>query len=102
MQISDPPSLNNQDYQHLRQEIAEELKQELRRSARQSMMALSIQACTLLFLAVLLFIGARRYYDLMLWGVGLSLLVISMLQFLELEYLHSGRSLFKAHKKPEP
>lgn len=102
MQISDPPRLNDRDYQQLRQEIAQELKKELRRSARHSLLALSIQASTLLFLAVLLFIGARRYYDLMLWGIGLSLLIVSMLQFLELEFLHSGRSWFTSRQKPEP
>jgi hypothetical protein len=102
MQISDPPRLNDRDYQQLRQEIAQELKKELRRSARHSLLALSIQASTLLFLAVLLFIGARRYYDLMLWGIGLSLLIVSMLQFLELEFLHSGRSWFTSRQKSEP
>lgn len=99
---SDHAQLNDRDYQQLRQELAQELKKELRRSGRQSMFALSLQASTLLFLAVLLFIGAQRYYDLMLWGIGLSLLLISMLQFLELEFLHSGRSWFKPHDSSEP
>lgn len=54
---------------------------------------LGLMACALCVFAVVLFLNARYYHDLTLWGVGLCLLVFGLIQFLELEFAHrkSGR-----------
>jgi len=110
MQVSsqDTPithALTDTDYERLRQDLSQELKQEVRRTGRQYLLSLTLQAGTLVFLAVMLFVAARRYHDLMLWGIGLCLLLISAMQFLELEFLHSGQSwldLFRSKSAPPP
>lgn len=96
------PPLSESDYQRLREEVAHELRYEMRKMGYQKLFTMALQGAILVFLAVILFLAARRYHDFMLWAVGLCLLLFGCLEFLDLEYLHSGHNWmdnFKSGKK---
>lgn len=84
--------LSESDYLRLRKELSVQLRREVRRSGRQHMFAIGLQAALMVFFSVMLFIGARRYHDMMLWAIGFCLLVLASLNFLELDFLFSGHS----------
>lgn len=84
--------LSESEYEHLRTELALQLKKELRRAGRQNMFVMGFQALIMIFLAVLLFFSARHYHDMMLWGIGLCLLLFSLMEFLDLDFVSSGHS----------
>ena len=84
--------LSEAEYVQLRQELVQQLGQELRRAGRQHFFAMGMHALVLILLAVILFISSQRYHDFMLWAVGLCLLLFSALEFLDLDYFHSGKS----------
>lgn len=97
------PHLSTAEYQRLRSELAVQLKSELRRSGQQQLFSMGIHALVMLFLAVLLFISSRRYHDLMLWAMGLCLLLFSLLEFMDLDFIQSGHSLFDVFRRnPRP
>ncbi|MGV3525936.1 MAG: hypothetical protein ACO1RX_17055 [Candidatus Sericytochromatia bacterium] len=103
MAIDDAPSnsspLSAAEYAQLRADLSLELRAELRQSGRQHFFAMGLHALVLVLLAVLLFISARRYHDIMLWGVGFCLMLFSLLEFLDLEYLYSGQTWLEWFKK---
>lgn len=84
------PSLNETDYQRLKQELAEDLKTEIRRAGNQHVFSIGLQALTLIFMAVVLFLSSERYHDFMLWSVGICLLLFSVLQFLDLDFAQTN------------
>lgn len=97
-----PAQLSAAEYAQLRADLSAELRAELRQSGRQHFFALGLHALVLVLLAVLLFISARRYHDIMLWGVGFCLMLFSLLEFLDLEYLYSGQTWLEWFKKSPP
>jgi len=99
--LPQPPQqpLSETEYQRLRAELSLQLKQELRRTGQQHLFAIGIHALTMLFLAVILFVASRKYHDLMLWAVGVSLLLFSLLEFMDLDFLQSGHSLLDVFRR---
>lgn len=85
-------SLSETDYQRLKQELAEDLKAEIRRAGNQHVFSIGLQALTLIFMAVVLFLSSERYHDFMLWAVGICLLLFSVLQFLDLDFAQTNHS----------
>ncbi len=84
--------LSEENYDRLKQEVAQELRIEIRRVRRQNLFAVGLQAIVLVIIAVLLFKASRQYHDLTLWAAGVCLLIFSSLDFLDLEYISTGRS----------
>lgn len=92
MSSKQEPVLSEAEYTRLRHELSTQLRREVRRSGRQHMFAIGMQAALLVFFAVMLFLAARRYHDLMLWVVGFCLLIFACTHLLELDFLFSGHS----------
>lgn len=93
------PPLSEADLQQLHTQLSEDLRSELRRTHRQSLFSMGLQAITQVVLAVILFKVSRQYMDFTLWAVGVCLLVFSSLQFLEIEYISTGRSWMDIFEK---
>lgn len=93
------PALSEADFQQLHTQISDDLRSELRRVHRQSLFSVGLQAIAQVALAVVLFKASRQYMDFTLWAVGVCLLVFSCLQFLEIEYISTGRSWLDIFEK---
>jgi len=96
-----PPSLSEADYQRLRADLSLEIKQEAQRLGHQQMFMVGIHALVLAFLAVILFLSSRRYHDIMIWAVGISLLIFSGLEFLQLKDLQNEENWLLQFLKPK-
>ena len=48
-----------------------------------SLMNLGLKSITLCILAVALFLGANRYQDLTLWGIGICLVIFALVEFID-------------------
>lgn len=94
-----PSSLSETDFQQLQTQLSDDLRLELRRVHRQSLFSVGLQAIAQVVLAVILFKASRQYMDVTLWAVGVCLLVFSSLQFLEIEYISTGRSWMDIFEK---
>ncbi len=99
--ISQAPPLAEADYQRLRHDLGNDIKQEAQRLAHQQLFIVGIHALMLAFLAVVLFLSSRRYHDMMLWAVGISLLVFSGLEFLHLKDLQNEENWLLQFLKPK-
>ena len=47
------------------------------------LMNLGLKSITLCILAVALFLGANRYQDVTLWGIGICLVIFSLIEFID-------------------
>lgn len=97
-EISD---LSEQDLQKLQAHLCQHMGRELRHVRRQSLFASGLQAIAMVGMAVILFKASRQYFDLTLWGVGVCLLVFASLQFLDIEFIASGRSWMDIFEREE-
>lgn len=48
-----------------------------------NLMNLGLKSITLCLLAVALFLGANRYQDLTLWGIGICLVIFAFIEFID-------------------
>lgn len=95
------PALSEADYLRLRNDLSTEIRGEAQRLANQQMFTVGIHALMLAFLAVVLFLSSRRYHDMMLWAVGISLLVFSGLEFLLFKDLQNEENWLLQFLKPK-
>ena len=96
--------LSEADYLRLREDLAREIKTEIRHSGRQHLFAMGLHALMMVFMAVILFVSSQRYHDFMLWAVGLCLLLFSLLEFLDIDYVQTGHgwlSFFQRRAREE-
>ena len=81
--------------QELQKKIEQHIQSEFRRLFFLKATYLAMNAFTLCFFAVVLFFDARRYHNIVLWGIALCLLIFSLIQFLELDNLSQKSSFIK-------
>lgn len=96
-----PSNLSEEDLHKLQVHLGQQLGRELRHVRRQSLFATGLQAIVLVALAIILFKASRQYFDFTLWGVGVCLLVFASLQFLDIEFIASGRSWMDIFEREE-
>ncbi|PIQ24977.1 hypothetical protein COW36_06385 [bacterium (Candidatus Blackallbacteria) CG17_big_fil_post_rev_8_21_14_2_50_48_46] len=91
-----PGPLAESDYQRLQDYLAQTMRQELWQISRQRMIYLAMSGFSLMLFAVILFVNAQRYQNRMLWVIGFCLVIFSLVEFLELDALHSGKSILQS------
>ena len=81
--------------QELQKKIEQHIQNEFKRLFFLKATYLAMNAFALCFFAVVLFFDARRYHNILLWGIAICLLIFSLIQFLELDHLTQKSSFIK-------
>ena len=93
-------TLNDSDYERLRQSLEHSLRQELLELSRRHRFHLALSGFALLLFAVALFLNAQRYQSPVIWVIGICLLIFSLIDFLEIDAQIPGNSLLFLKRRP--
>jgi hypothetical protein len=93
--------LTQAEYSHLLMTLEKRLSQDMHSFAQQHTVYLILQSVALLSFAVVLFLNAQRYHSPVIWGVGVCLLLFSLIAFLELDLRTSGKGIVDKLLPPE-
>jgi len=73
--------------------LRDELKREIYRISWQQRIYMALNAFLLVFFGMILFLSAKKYHDLTLWGVGVCLMIFALIEFLDLDFRSSGHAI---------